>query len=134
MHYAAEMTASPAASKSWQIDATGAKGLIWISFVGPTLSEEIPHFITALTAAMPESRARLVFDLRRLEGYNPDSKEPFKAWLSEHKLEIEEVVVLVPRARVIVRMVTAAIALAVGVKIRIEETFEGPDSVTRASP
>jgi hypothetical protein len=40
----------------------------------------------------------------------------------------------VPRAHVIVRMVTAAIALAVGVKIRIEEAFEGSDSVTRASP
>jgi hypothetical protein len=128
------MSASPATSRGWQISKTGAKGLIWISFVGPTVSEEIQHFLAALTTAMPESRAKLVFDLRRLEGYNPDTKEPFKAWLLEHKLEIEEVVVVVPKARVIVRMVTAAIALAVGVKIRIEEAFEGSDSVSRASP
>jgi hypothetical protein len=127
------MTASPAASNSWQISATGTKGLIWVSFVGPTATEEVPHLIAALTAAMPESQATLVFDLRRLEGYNPETKEPFKAWLSEHKLEIEEVVVLVPKAHVIVRMVTAAIALAVGVKIRTEETFESPDGVTRAT-
>jgi hypothetical protein len=116
------MTASPAANKSWQI-STGENGLIWISFVGPTTSEEIPDLIAALTAAMPDSQAKLVFDLRKLEGYNPDSKEPFKAWLSEHKLEIEELVLLVPKARVIVRMVAAAIALAVGVKIRIEEAL-----------
>jgi hypothetical protein len=128
------MTASPGASKSWQLSTSGDKELIWITFVGPTTSEEIPDLMAALTAVLPDSRAKLVFDLRKLEGYNPDSKEAFKAWLSEHKLEIEEAVVLVPKAHVMVRMVAAAIALAVGVKIRIEEAFEAPDSVTPASP
>ncbi len=128
------MTASPAATRSWQINATGNKGPIWVSFVGPTASEEIPDLITALAAAMPDKQAKLVFDLRKLEGYNPDTKEPFKAWLAEHKLEIEEVVVLVPKAHVIVRMVTAAVALAAGVKIRVEEAFEGSDGVTPSRP
>jgi hypothetical protein len=122
------------ASRSWQLRTTGTKGQIWISFEGPTLTSEIPDLLAALTAAMPDSGAKLVFDLRRLEGYNPDTKEPIKNWLAHHKLQIEKVVVLVPKASVIVKMVTAAIALAVGVKIRIAETPDGTDEITPSSP
>jgi len=51
---------------SWQIRVEG--GVIHCKFVGPTPTDEIPGFIQALVKAMPESSARLVFDLRELEG------------------------------------------------------------------
>jgi hypothetical protein len=128
------MATSPASSSSWRISTLESKGIVWASFVGPTSSDEIRPFLAALTAALPTSRATLIFDLRGLEGYNPEIKEPVKAWLSQHKLCIEEVIVVVPRVRVILRMVTAAVAVAVGIKIRTEETLEDLEPFTRPSP
>lgn len=75
---------------------------------------------------MPEAAATLVFDLRRLDGYNPETKDPMKAWLREHKLAIAELVVVVSRADTILKMVTSAIGLAVGLRISIrEQAVEG---------
>lgn len=95
-------------------------------FVGPTSSSSFDEFLAALGARMPEAAATLVFDLRRLEGYNPDTKDPMKAWLRDHKLAIAELVVVVRKSDTILKMVTAAIGLAVGLRISIrEEAFEG---------
>jgi hypothetical protein len=74
-----------------------------------------------LTARLPEQPATLVFDLRQLGGHNPDAKEPMKNWLLANKLLIRELVAVVPKSNVILKMVTAAIGLAVGVKITIRE-------------
>ena len=112
---------------SWHIRET-AGGVIYVRFVGPTRTEEVSEFIAALSAVMPAANAQLVFDLRELEGYNSETKEPMKAWLLRHKLAILELTVIVPKARTILKVATAAIALASGVKISIREDAEGlPD-------
>ena len=110
-------------SASWQI-SVAADGTIHAKFVGPTPSDEIASFIEALVARMPEANARLVFDLRELGGYNSETKAPMKAWLSQYKLAIQELTVLVPKSGTILKVVIAAIALATGVKIRIREDLE----------
>ena len=115
-----EMDANRATS--WQIRVEG--GVIYCKFVGPTPTDEISGFLQALVAAMPESSARLVFDLRELEGYNSETKAPIKRWLLQHKLAISELTVLVPKSGTILKVVTAAVALAAGVKIQIREDIE----------
>jgi hypothetical protein len=105
--------------RTWRIHRPPADDTIWLTFAGPTPTDEVPRFIDALNALMPESNARIVFDLRALNGYNAESKEPIKAWLLENKLAIEQLTVIVPRSEIFVRMVVAAIGLASGVKIRI---------------
>ncbi len=106
---------------SWRIGKAADGGAIWLKFVGPTPTDELRAFIDTLTASIPTSHARVVFDLRELNGYNPEAKQPIKSWLLEHKLTLEEVTVIVPKSGVWLRMVTAAIGLAVGVKIRIRD-------------
>jgi hypothetical protein len=128
VHYRAQMDANR--GPSWQISgATGA--VVQAKFVGPTPSSEIAPFIAALTAAMPPANARLVFDLRELSGYNAEIKAPMKAWLLQHKLAISELTVLVPKSGAILKVATAAIALATGMKIRIREDLD--DAATLAS-
>jgi hypothetical protein len=109
---------------TWRIDKPAADDTIWLTFAGPTPTDEVPRFIDALTELMPESNARIVFDLRALNGYNAESKEPIKAWLLRNKLAIEELTVIVPRAETFLRMVVAAIGMASGVKIRIRDDTE----------
>jgi hypothetical protein len=108
---------------SWQI-SVAADGVIHAKFVGPTRSDEIAPFIAALVARMPAANARLVFDLRELIGYNPETKAPLKAWLLQHKLAILELTVLVPKSGTMLKVAVAAIALATGVKIRIGEDLD----------
>jgi hypothetical protein len=110
-------------SQSWQI-SEAADGAICAKFIGPTPTDEVAPFLTALVAIMPESNARLVFDLRELGGYNSETKEPMKAWLLTHKLAIQELTVLVPKSGAMLKMVVAAMALATGVKIRVREDLE----------
>jgi hypothetical protein len=107
---------------SWTL-SKAASGVIYSKFIGPTPLDELLKFIAALDALMPGSNARLVFDLRELGGYNSDTKEPMKAWILKRKLAIRELTVVVPKSGVILKMVTAAIALATGVKISIREDF-----------
>ena len=87
-----------------------ATGAIWLRFVGPTRSSEVPDFIAALTEMMPAEDANVVFDLRQLVGHNPDTKEPIKAWLVANKPRIAQITVLVPESGAILKMVTAVIA------------------------
>ena len=116
---------------TWQIGKAARDGAIWLKFVGPTPSDDVRACIAALTACMPASHARVVFDLRELHGYNPDSKQPIKGWLLEHKLVLDQVTVIIPKSEVWLRMVTAAMGIAVGVKIRILDDADAlADQVT----
>jgi predicted lysophospholipase L1 biosynthesis ABC-type transport system permease subunit len=110
---------------SWQLRVT-PDGVIHAKFVGPTRSDEIAPFIAALVALMPAAQARLIFDLRELEGYNAETKGPMKAWLLKHKLAIGELTVIVAKSRTILKMVVAAMSLATGVKISIRDVEEAP--------
>ena len=106
---------------SWRIAKVAATGTIWLRFVGPTRTEEVPDFLKALDEMMPDEDANVVFDLRELDGHNPNTKDPIKNWLRENKHRISAVTVLVPRAGAILKMVTAVIGLATGVKIHIRD-------------
>ena len=117
---------------SWAITKVAATGTIWLRFVGPTLTEEVPDFIAALDEMMPEENALVVFDLRKLVGHNPDTKEPIKTWLRDNKPRIAQITVLVPKSGTILKMVTAVIALATGVKIQIREDMD--ELVSAAHP
>jgi len=108
---------------SWQVTRT-ANGTIYSRFVGPTSTAEMLDFIAALSNAMPPASARLIFDLSELVGYNAETKAPMKAWLLEHKLAIQEITVIVPKAGTILKMVVAAISIATGVKMHIREAGE----------
>jgi hypothetical protein len=114
---------------SWSITKVAATGTIWLRFVGPTRTWEVPEFINALNEMMPGEDGHFVFDLRELEGHNPDTKEPIKTWLRQNKPRIASVTVLVPKTGAILKMVTAVISLATGVKIHIREEMDGGASV-----
>lgn len=113
---------------SYRISKPAGSNAVVLKFVGPTPSAAVPEFLAELTRSMPESEAVLVFDLTELEGYNPETKEPIKAWLREHKLAIRQIVVLVQKSRTILKMATAAVSLAVGIKITIREQLDGAES------
>lgn len=120
---------------TWRIGRAASDGTIWLKFVGPTPTHEVEAFLGVLTDILPPSHARVVFDLRELNGYNPESKQPIKKWLLQHKLVLEEVTVVIPKSGIWLRTVTAAIGLAVGVKIRVRDHVDaGEHDVTFASP
>jgi hypothetical protein len=109
---------------SWGITKAAATGTILLRFVGPTRTAEVPEFISALDEMMPDEDANVVFDLRELDGHNPETKEPIKNWLQVNKARIAAVTVLVPKSGTILKVVTAVISLATGVKIRVREELE----------
>ena len=106
-----------------------ATGVIWLRFVGPTRTAECPEFIKALNEMMPDEGANVVFDLRELDGHNPETKEPIKTWLRDNKARIASITVLVPKSGAILKMVTAVISLATGVKIHIRDDMDENVSV-----
>jgi hypothetical protein len=111
-------------SPSWTITKVAASGTIWLRFAGPTRTVEVADFLAALSEMMPAEDASIVFDLRGLVGHNPETKEPIKAWLRENKPRIGQITVIVPKARAIWTAVTAVLALATGVKIRIRDQLD----------
>ena len=114
---------------SWGIAKMAATGVIWLRFVGPTRTAECPEFIKALNEMMPDEGANVVFDLRELDGHNPETKEPIKTWLRDNKARIASITVLVPKSGAILKMVTAVISLATGVKIHIRDDMDENVSV-----
>jgi hypothetical protein len=114
---------------SWAIKKIAATGEIWLRFVGPTRTDEVPTFLDALSQMMPAEDANIVFDLRGLIGHNPETKEPIKTWLRENKSRIGQITVIVPKSRAIWTVVTAVLALATGVKIRIRDRLDEGVSV-----
>jgi len=115
----------------WSVEQGADGATLFSTFNGPTPTGEFIDFLAALSRLLPETGATLVFDLRGLDGYNPATKEPMKAWLIAHKLAIAEVVVVVKRSETMLKVVTAAVGLAVGVKIRIREEQAGADLVNK---
>jgi hypothetical protein len=115
------MVPARAGDGCWSIDTQAESGALVSKFIGPTPTAEFSRFLEALTVRLPEAPAKLVFDLREINGYNPDTKAPMKDWLLTHKASIDELVVVVPRALLALKMATAAVGLAVGVRITIQE-------------
>ena len=116
---------------SWGITKAAATGRICLRFVGPTRTSEVPDFLRALSEMMPAEDANVIFDLRGLVGHNPETKEPIKKWLLQNKTRIAEITVIVNKSGAMHKMVTAVIALATGVKIRIRDNID--DSVSVAN-
>jgi len=114
------MAAEDASNSGWSI-TRAPDGSLVCTFSGPTRSDEFRKCLAALTASMPRSGARLIFDWRQVVGYNPETKEAIKTWLLEHKLSVDDVVAVVPQAKPILKMVVAAVSLAVGVRIKVRE-------------
>jgi hypothetical protein len=117
---------------SWALTKTAATGAIVLRFVGPTRSSEIPEFFAALNEMMPLENAEVIFDLRELDGHNPDTKAASKEWLVQNKARIARVTIVVPRAATILKIVAGVLSLASGVKMRVRDDLEGEASVTGA--
>jgi hypothetical protein len=109
------------AKASWGITKAAGSGEIYLRFRGRTRTEEMPECLGALSDMMPPRAANIVFDLRDIEGHNPETKEPIKAWLGKNKTKIKQITVIVPRASTLHKVATAVISLAAGVKIRIRD-------------
>ena len=110
---------------SWAITKSAATGTIVLRFVGATRSWEIPEFFAALNEMMPAENAQVIFDLRELDGHNPDTKAPSKKWLLENKSRIGQVTIVVPRAATILKIVAGVLSLASGVKMKVRDDLEG---------
>jgi hypothetical protein len=110
---------------SWAITKSAATGAIVLRFVGATRSWEIPEFFAALDEMMPAENAQVIFDLRELDGHNPDTKAPSKKWLLENKSRIGQVTIVVPRAATILKIVAGVLSLASGVKMKVRDDLEG---------
>jgi hypothetical protein len=127
------MVVERASDGSWSVEQPAAGGSLVLRFWGPTSTSAFGEFLAGLTARMPEANATLVFDLRKLEGYNPETKEQMKAWLLAHKLAIRELIVVVPKSETMVRMVAAAVGLAAGIKITVRDEPVEADLCTNAA-
>lgn len=117
---------------SWSITKTAATGAIVLRFVGPTRSSEVPEFFAALNEMMPLENAQVIFDLRELDGHNPDTKAASKEWLLANKARIAQVTIVVPRAATILKIVAGVLSLASGVKMKVRDDLEGEALVTGA--
>lgn len=102
---------------SLRIDALGR---IQLAFVGPTKTQAMVQCLEALSSVMHD-RAELIIDIRELNGHNIDTRELWKTWFGRHKSQIRKVLVVMKRAMVLHRMVTAAVGLAVGIRIEVAE-------------
>ena len=120
---------SPHESPSWTITKVASTGAIVLRFVGPTRTWEVPEFLAALTDMMPEEHANVIFDLRELVGHNPEVKQPIKRWLIAHRARIASLTVVVARYATIIKVATAVIGLATGIKIKIRDDLDGALSV-----
>lgn len=111
--------------RSWALTKIASTGTIVLRFVGPTRDWEIPEFFSAVTDMMPEENAYVIFDLREVDGHNPQTKAAAKKWLLDNKARLARVTVVVPAAATILKMATAVVSLASGVKIRIRDDLPG---------
>jgi hypothetical protein len=119
---------SPDDRPSWTITKIASTGVIVLRFVGPTRTWETPEFLAALTEMMPDENANIIFDLRELGGHNPDTKQPIKKWLLAHKSRIASLTVVLARYAAILKVATAVIGLATGIKIKIRDDLDSETS------
>jgi hypothetical protein len=122
-------TALPSDKPSWTITKVASTGVIVLRFVGPTRTWEVPEFLGALSDMMPDENANIIFDLRELDGHNPETKQPIKKWLVANKSRIACLTVVLARFATIVKVATAVIGLATGIKIKIRDDLDGETSV-----
>jgi len=114
---------------SWTLLEGAGTGTLVLRFVGPTLTEEIPQFLAALSKQLPARDAHIVFDLRELEGHNLDTRAPMQRWLRENKSRIARLTVLLEKAATIIKMAATVVGLASGVKIEMRDDLEPDASV-----
>jgi hypothetical protein len=119
---------SPQDGPSWTITKIASTGVIVLRFVGPTRTSETAEFLGALTEMMPDENANVIFDLRELAGHNPDTKQPIKQWLIANKSRIACLTVVLARYASILKLATAVIGLATGIKIKIRDDLDGETS------
>lgn len=124
-----EDTRAPGDLPSWTITKIASTGVIVLRFVGPTRTWETPEFLGALTDMMPEENASIIFDLRELSGHNPDTKQPIKKWLLANRSRIASLTVVLARSATIIKIATAVIGLATGIKIKIRDDLDGVTSM-----
>jgi hypothetical protein len=122
-------TTLPSDKPSWTITKVASTGVIVLRFVGPTRTGEVPEFLAALSDMMPDENANIIFDLRELDGHNPETKQPIKKWLLANKSRIACLTVVLARFATIVKVATAVIGLATGIKIKIRDDLDGETSV-----
>jgi hypothetical protein len=115
---------------SWTITKLVSTGTIVLRFVGPTRNGEVFEFLAALTEMLPTENANVIFDLREMLGHNPETKLPIKTWLLTNKSRLGQVTVVVAKVATIVKMATAVISLASGIKIKIRDDLDGEASLT----
>lgn len=99
-------------------------GAIVLKFVGPTPVESFVQILRELEDSLPASGARLVWDLRQLVGHNSEVRKLIIDFLARHRKRISTIDVIVPESNAIIRMVTATVGLAVGIKINLASRFE----------
>lgn len=114
---------------SWTITKLASTGVIVLRFVGPTRTWEAPEFLSALSDMMPDENANIIFDLRELAGHNPETKQPIKKWLLAHKTRIASLTVVVARYATLIKIATAVIGLATGIRIKIRDDLDGEASL-----
>lgn len=102
---------------SLRVDALGR---VQLTFIGPTKTDAMVACLEALSSVMRD-RTDLIIDIRELNGHNIDTRDLWKVWLGKHKRQIRSVVVVLQRAMALHRMVTAAVGLAVGIRIEVAE-------------
>jgi hypothetical protein len=119
---------SPHDGPSWTITKIASTGVIVLRFVGPTRTSETSEFLGALTEMMPDENANVIFDLRELTGHNPETKQPIKQWLIANKSRIACLTVVLARYASILKLATAVIGLATGIKIKIRDDLDGETS------
>jgi hypothetical protein len=114
---------------SWTITKLASTGVIVLRFVGPTRTGEAPEFLSALSDMMPDENANIIFDLRELDGHNPETKQPIKKWLLANKSRIASLTVVVARYATLIKIATAVIGLATGIRIKIRDDLDGEASL-----
>jgi hypothetical protein len=119
----------PSDKPSWTITKVASTGVIVLRFVGPTRTWEVPEFLGALAEMMPDENADIIFDLRELDGHNPETKQPIKKWLISNRTRIASLTVVLARFATILKVATAVIGLATGVKIKIRDDLDAEASV-----
>lgn len=119
------------AQPCWFLTKLASNGTVVIRFVGHCPTSEIPLFFSAITEMMPAQNANVIFDLRELLAHNPDTKDYAKRWLQENKGRLAQVTVVVPKAATILKMATAVVSLASGVKVRLRDDLDTGMPVTR---
>lgn len=97
-----------------------ALGRIQLAFIGPTKTEALVACLAALSSVMHD-RADVIIDIRELVGHNIETRDLWKGWLSKHKSQVRSLIVVLQRAMALHRMVTAAVGLAVGIRIQVTE-------------